>query len=181
MSATEEFVDRCLRAAGEGRAMAAVKEVVEHTIRDKRVERELSHAPGVHLLHRSEVVTVLNLVVPRRRGETPSVPHDHRMWAVVGLMHGKEDNHFFRRVGATIVASGERVLGDGEVLALGREAIHAVSNPSSDESMSALHVYGGDLLGVARSMWCEPDRTEQPYDLTRVTGLSDAPVTHSGD
>ena len=90
------------------------------------------------------------------------------MWAVIGVLRGGEDNEFFRRSGNTIEPSGGRVLGEGDVLAMGKDTIHAVKNPSTAWSSSALHVYGGDLIGTARSMWCEPDRCEYPYDFARV-------------
>ena len=51
-----------------------------------------------------------------------------------------------------------------------QDAIHAVKNPSTEQVSSALHVYGGDLIGAPKSMWCEPDQSELPFDFFRVTG-----------
>jgi predicted metal-dependent enzyme (double-stranded beta helix superfamily) len=45
-----------------------------------------------------------------------------------------------------------------------------VKNPSSERLSSALHVYGGDLIGAAKNMWCEPDRNEEPFGFARVIG-----------
>jgi hypothetical protein len=35
---------------------------------------------------------------------------------------------------------------------------------------SALHVYGGNLIAAEKTMWCDPDWTEEPFDLFRVIG-----------
>ena len=53
---------------------------------------------------------------------------------------------------------------------MGDDTIHSVKNPSSDRLSSALHVYGGNLLAAEKTMWCEPDRTEEPFDFFRVIG-----------
>jgi predicted metal-dependent enzyme (double-stranded beta helix superfamily) len=171
VSATEEFVNHCLHAVTEDRAASAVKEIVERAVRDANLVGELSDQPGLRRLYHSDALTVAHVVIPKRRADAPSpVAHDHRMWAVIGMMRGSEDNEFFRRSAQTVVASGGRVLVEGDVVALGKETIHAVKNPSSDWPSSALHVYGGDLKGAERSMWCDPERIEERYDFTRVTG-----------
>jgi predicted metal-dependent enzyme (double-stranded beta helix superfamily) len=84
---------------------------------------------------------------------------------------GSDENEFFRRTVGTIEPSGEgRVIAEGEVLMMGDKTIHSVKNPSSDRLSSALHVYGGNLIAAEKSMWCDPDWTEEPFDLFRVIG-----------
>lgn len=171
VSATEEFVTQCLDAVTADRAATAAKEVVERAVCNRRLAEELADETGVRTLHRGEDLTVLHVVIPKRPVGAPNpVPHDHLMWAVIGIVHGGEDNEFFRRSAHTIEPSGGRLLTEGDVLAMGKGTIHAVKNPSSGRTSSALHVYGGDLIATARSMWCEPDRREQPYDFARVAG-----------
>jgi predicted metal-dependent enzyme (double-stranded beta helix superfamily) len=175
MSATDDFVSRCLSAASEDTPMLAVKEVVDQALRDKRVEAECSSEVGLRVLHLSDELTVVNVVAPRRRDYAlPRRPHDHRMWAVIGIIDGQEDNEFFRRSDDAIIPSGERRVGAGEVLVLGSDVIHSVGNPSSDRVTRALHVYGGDLISAPRSMWNEPDWREEPYDFKKVTGTTPA-------
>ena len=89
---------------------------------------------------------------------------------MIGITQGREDNQFLRRSDRTLTAAGGRSLEQGEVQALGSEVIHAVWNPLSHSFTSALHVYGGDLINVERSMWCEPDLHEESYDARRATG-----------
>jgi predicted metal-dependent enzyme (double-stranded beta helix superfamily) len=171
LSATEEFVTQCLDAVRADRAAGAATEAVERAVRDRRLTEELSDETGIRTLHRGDDLTILHVVIPMRAVGAPSpVPHDHLMWAVIGILHGGEDNAFFRRSGHMIEPSGGRVLAEDDVLAMGKNTIHAVKNPSSERLSSALHVYGGDLIGTARSMWCEPDRLEQAYDFARVAG-----------
>ncbi len=96
-------------------------------------------------LYRSSALTVLRFVWP------PAVelfPHDHRMWAAIGIYGGGEDNTFFRRVPEGLVVSGGKQLRAGDVALLGADVIHAVANPSRAYT-AAIHVYGGDYFGTA--------------------------------
>jgi predicted metal-dependent enzyme (double-stranded beta helix superfamily) len=91
------------------------------------------------------------------------------MWALIGVTHGSEENEFFRRAGRTVEPSGRgRVIGEGEVLMMGDDTIHSVKNPSSERLSSALHVYGGNLIAAEKTMWCDPNGDEEPFDLFRV-------------
>jgi len=95
-------------------------------------------------------------------------PHNHRMWAAIGLYGGQEDNTFYRRADATIVESGGRELRTGEVVLLGADTIHAVANPLRSHA-GAIHIYGGDLTSrPGRSEWDEATGDEVAYDFERV-------------
>jgi predicted metal-dependent enzyme (double-stranded beta helix superfamily) len=122
---------------------------------------------GLNLLHVSPELTVLHLVwAPRMR----LYPHDHRMWATIGIYAGQEDNSFYRRSGPgqrTLVESGGKQLAPGDLLALGDDVIHAVTNPK--ESLTgAIHVYGGDFVNQPRSQWGPGPLEERPYDMDDV-------------
>jgi predicted metal-dependent enzyme (double-stranded beta helix superfamily) len=97
-------------------------------------------------------------------------PHEHRMWAAIGMYGGQEDNSFFRRAPAGLEAAGGRALRAGEVLVLGDDAIHAVANSRRDFAV-ALHVYGGDFFSVERSEWDDETYEERPRDLERTRRL----------
>ena len=63
----------------------------------------------VQKLYHSDTLTILNVIW------APSMtimPHDHRMWAVIGVYTGREDNIFWRRVpgakGGKLEAAGAR-------------------------------------------------------------------------
>jgi len=128
-------------------------------------------------LYRSSTLTVLQFVWP------PGVklfPHDHRMWAAIGIYGGGEDNTFFRRAPEGLVASGGKQLRAGDVTLLGDDVIHAVANPSRAYT-AAIHVYGGDYFGTHRSQWDPTTLREEPFDadaVRRVLGDADRGAHH---
>ena len=99
-------------------------------------------------------------------------PHNHNMWAVIGLYDGREDNIFWRRIGdapdGRIEAAGAKALSTGECTTLGPDIIHSVINPSARLS-GALHVYGGDFVNVARSQWDADTLREGPFNAEMAT------------
>jgi predicted metal-dependent enzyme (double-stranded beta helix superfamily) len=94
-------------------------------------------------------------------------PHDHRMWAAIGIYGGTEDNEFFRRGSGGLESSGGKSIEQGEVLLLGDDAIHAVANPLSSFT-GAIHVYGGDFFAEPRSEWDPDTGEERPFDVDHV-------------
>jgi predicted metal-dependent enzyme (double-stranded beta helix superfamily) len=171
VSATDDFVAACLAAVAADQEGIAAKEVVERAVRDRRLVEELSDDDGVRVVHGSEGLTILHVVMPMRPADAGKpIPHNHRMSAVIGVIHGSEENHFFERSTATLEPVGGRVLAEGDVLVMDKDTIHSVKNPSSELPTSALHVYSGDLIAAEKSMWPEPDGTEQPFDFFRVIG-----------
>jgi len=83
------------------------------------------------------------------------MPHNHNLWAVIGIYSGREDNIFWRRLGnhpENIEAAGAKSLGAGDAFPLGQDIIHSVINPIP-RLTAAIHVYGGDFFGVERSEW----------------------------
>jgi predicted metal-dependent enzyme (double-stranded beta helix superfamily) len=118
----------------------------------------------------SPTLTVLNAVWPPGMS---LYPHDHRMWAAIGIYGGQEDNTFFRRTDGRLVQSGGKDLREGEVVLLGDDTIHAVHNPLGQYT-AAVHVYGGDFVNTARSQWDPETLNEEPYDLATVRARFDA-------
>ena len=90
-----------------------------------------------------------------------SLPHEHRMWAVVGVYDGVEVNRIFTRTAANLEPLTTREVGAGEVIALDETAVHSVENPLRTRT-AGLHVYGGPILTQERSAW-GPDGREQPF------------------
>ena len=157
-----EFVDGCRGALREGHPHLAVRELLARaTSAPGDVEAVLGHEAGLATLHSSPDLTILHVVWPPGMS---LFPHDHRMWAAIGVYGGQEDNAFYRRDAAGIVASGGRQLREHEVLLLGDDAIHAVSNPRQHAFTGAIHVYGGDFFAVPRSAWTADTLTEHAYD-----------------
>ena len=168
----DRFIAKCCAARDADPSHRLVREVVARSVSDPAAVLTGLGEPKrseVQRLYHSENLTILKVIWAPGMTVTP---HDHRMWAVIGLVEGQEANEFFRRSGATLEGSGGRVVETGEVLALGSETIHRIQNPQTHGSTRALHVYGGDLLTAVRSMWTKPGWTEEPYDEARVTGAT---------
>jgi predicted metal-dependent enzyme (double-stranded beta helix superfamily) len=162
----DQLVDECRQAVAEGEPRRAVREVLERTMAAPGPVAD-ALAPsegGLTLFHQAPDLTVLHVVwAPGMR----LYPHDHRMWAAIGIYAGEEDNEFFRRSapGArTLTASGGRELAVGDVIVLGDDTIHAVSNPLT-RLTGAIHVYGGDFVNQPRSQWGPGPVDERPYDM----------------
>ena len=162
----DAFLTDCRDAAGETEPRRAVRELLTRTVArsDAVADALRPKKAGITLLHHAPDLTVLHVVwAPHMK----LYAHDHRMWAVIGVYSGQEDNTFFRRSGPErrqIVESGGKELATGDVVALGDDTIHSVTNPG-DRLTGAIHAYGGDFVNKPRSQWvpCSPE--EQPYSM----------------
>jgi len=161
-----------LRAALTERSRQALKEVVARAVSDPAsLLRRIGEPdqPAVRVLYQGADLTVLNVIwAPRQI----TLPHDHRMSAVIGMYGGREDNTFWRRVSDLakfqIEPAGGQALGPRDVTLLGRDVIHSVVNPLAKIS-GAIHVYDGEFLTARRSMWDAETLVERPYDISAVT------------
>ena len=99
------------------------------------------------------------------------MPHDHRMWAGIGLYTGREDNIFWQRIKTDpdrrIELVGARSLGEQEAGPLGDDVIHSVTNPLT-RLTGAIHVYGGDFFAAERSEWDPESLREERFDAERA-------------
>jgi len=170
MFTVDGFVEECREALREVAPTLAIKEIVHRAVADRgAVTHELGQPVRGQLgvLYSSAELTIVHAVW------APCMslyPHDHRMWAIIGIYEGAEDNVFFRRVPQGIVEAGGRTLHDTEVAVLGPSAIHSVTNPKRTLT-GAIHVYGGDFLGAERSEWDARTLQERPYDIERVRAV----------
>ena len=166
----EKFIQDCLIAVPEGQQ--SVREVVTEAVSDSAgIMSELGepeHA-GIAPLYRSAELTILNFTWAPCMS---LMPHNHNMFAVIGIYSGREDNVFWRRTETSLEAAGAKSLGEGEVATLGRDIIHSVLNPIS-KMTCALHVYGGDFFepDEPRSEWDHETLVEQPWDVENVKSL----------
>ena len=97
------------------------------------------------------------------------MPHNHQMWAVIGIYSGREDNMFWRRLpdgSGKVEAAGARALSVGDAEPLGHNIIHSVTNPIR-RLTGAIHVYGGDFFAAERSEWDPESLEESRYDIAK--------------
>jgi predicted metal-dependent enzyme (double-stranded beta helix superfamily) len=159
---TERFIEECRAALPDGQA--GLREVVGRAVAEPGEVMAALGEPeraGVFIVHRSPELTVLNLVWGPYM---TLLPHNHRMWAVIGLYTGREDNIFWRRLpGGKVEAAGAKALSARQVTTLGHDIVHSVTNPIP-RLTGALHVYGGDFFAPGRTEW-DPETLEaRPYD-----------------
>jgi predicted metal-dependent enzyme (double-stranded beta helix superfamily) len=166
----DRFIADCRDAVTADPTHKAVREVVARAVSDPTAILAGLGEPrcaAVEGLYRSEELTILNVVWGPRM---TIMPHNHLMWAVIGIYTGREDNIFWRRLpdadGGRIEAAGAKSLGERAAEPLGRDVIHTVTNPLA-RLTGAIHVYGGDFYAVARSEWDPETLLERPYDMEK--------------
>jgi predicted metal-dependent enzyme (double-stranded beta helix superfamily) len=170
----DRFFADCQDAVAQDTSHKGVREVVARAVSEPETVIAALGAPqraGINVLFRSSNLTILNLVWGP--GMT-IMPHEHRMWAVIGIYTGREDNIFWRRLPSDadreIEAAGARSLSRGDCTPMGADIIHSVTNPIP-RLTGAIHVYGGDFLKQERSEWDAETLHERPYDVAKARQL----------
>ena len=126
----ERFIEECRAAVAVDGTHRSVREIIARAVSNPSDVTaglgEPVHA-GVQRLYNGPDLTVLNVVWGARM---TVMPHNHLMWAVIGVYTGREDNIFWRRLpdapGGTIEAAGAKSLGERDAEPLGRD--HPFSN-----------------------------------------------------
>ena len=166
----EAFIEDCKQATADDPTHKTIAELTKRALSDTSALIEALgdlDGPALVPLYQSGNLTILNtvwapgLIVP---------PHNHNMWAVIGIYGGREDNIFWRRISEEethIEAAGAKSLTTGDVAPLGPDIIHSVTNPTRKLS-GALHIYGGDFFEEERSEWDPEALDERPLDMERV-------------
>ncbi len=176
----ETFIESCLSSLKSENPARSVSELVTEVISDPESLMAVVGKPeraGITKLYVSESLTIANVVwAPKMT----LLPHNHNMWAVIGVYEGREDNIFWRRVkddtNGRIEAAGAKSLATGDTTVLGKSIIHSVTNPTSIFT-GAIHVYDGNFFEKERSEWDPLDLEEKPYDVVKNLGLFEAENT----
>lgn len=171
MFGKEQFIADCRAALHGEQAPRNVREVVARAVSDPAALMRGLGEPqkgAVDILHRSPELTIINVIWPV--GQIV-MPHNHALWAVIGVYTGREDNILWRRLpedaNGQVEAAGAKTLGATDTIAFGADVIHSVVNPVPRVT-GAIHVYGGDFFGVSRSEWDPESLREKPYDMEKV-------------
>jgi predicted metal-dependent enzyme (double-stranded beta helix superfamily) len=170
----DQFVADCRAARDADPSHKLVREVVARAVSDPgAVLRTLGEPQRAQIqkLYQSDTLTILNVIwAPTMT----MMPHDHRMWAVIGVYTGREDNIFWRRVPGSkdgkLEAAGAKALSQGDAEPLGHNIIHSVTNPIR-RLTGAIHVYGGDFFQAERSEWDPETLLEGRYSSEKTMRL----------
>lgn len=163
----DHFIAGCRSALTQPSPELAIREILARAVASPSDVVAALGTPRqgqITTLHHDPDLTILNVVW------TPGMavyPHDHRMWALIGLYGGREDNTFYRRRAEGLQLAGDRRLETGDTTLLGKAIIHAVANPLRAFT-GAIHIYGGDFFGTPRSDWDPETLEERPYDMERA-------------
>ncbi len=160
----ELFIAAVKEARKEADGQLAVQEVLGRAVGDPAAVLAgvgESMEAGIHTLHRAADLTILNVVWAPLM---VLLPHEHGMWASIAIYTGREDNIVWERRGGTIEAVGAAAISEKQVFGLSKTAIHSVINPIRKRT-GAIHIYGGDFFGTARSEWDPETLRERPFDL----------------
>jgi predicted metal-dependent enzyme (double-stranded beta helix superfamily) len=167
----EQFIADCRAALDGDRTSRNVRDIVARAVSEpSEVLRGLGEAQkgGFDCLYRSPELTILNVLWSVGQ---MVMPHNHALWAVIGVYTGREDNILWRRLpdaaNGRVEAAGAKTLGATDTIALGADVIHSVVNPTPRVT-GAIHVYGGDFFAASRSEWDPDSLHEKPYDMEKV-------------
>ena len=167
----EQFVSECHAVLALDAPQEQVRDIVARALSRRAAVLDTLGEPtraGLHELYRCAELTIVNVVW------SPMMtipPHNHSMWAVIGVYTGREDNIFWRRQpddSGKVEAAGAQALCERDVALLGRDIIHSVTNPIS-RLTGAIHVYGGDFFDPThRSEWDPETLLEGAFDPERA-------------
>jgi predicted metal-dependent enzyme (double-stranded beta helix superfamily) len=169
------FIADCRSALAEDRGgHRAVREVVARAVSEPSAVLQALGEPTraqVQKVYYAPALTILHVIW----GPMMTVmPHNHRMWAVISMVTGCEDNIFWRRLPGDaegrLEAAGAQALRARDCVALGRDLIHSVTNPIP-RLTSAIHVYGGDFFAAKRSEWDPESLREGRYSVEKTMRL----------
>src|SRR5262245_6725788 len=129
----DQLIADCRTALAADRSHKFVREVLARTVSEPASVLDALGEPkraGLHKLHQSADLTILNVIwAPMMT----IVPHNHHMWAVIGIYTGREDNIFWRRIPSgrndRLEAAGAKALCERDAELLGHDVIHSVTNP----------------------------------------------------
>jgi len=166
----ERFVNDCVIANSDSDPQAAVKDVLARAVSNPNAVLAALGEPseaGINIIHRSETLTIFNATW------TPQMnlmPHNHLMWANIGIYTGREDNIMWKQADNHIEAFEAKALFAGDAAALPVDAIHSVTNPLL-RFTGGIHIYGGDFFDTTRSQWDPETLDEEPSDGDVIRGI----------
>ena len=166
----EQFVEDCVTANLETDAQQAVLDVLARAVSAPGEVLAAVGEPskaGLDVFHVSETLTIF------AASWTPQMnlmPHDHLMWANIGIYTGREDNIFWERTSDGIKSCGATALFECDSAALPIDAVHSVTNPLL-RFTGGIHIYGGNFFETARSLWDPETLEEKPSDGEIILGI----------
>jgi len=164
------FINQCKEIAHLDDSHKRIKLILDEALKDPESIMKALGRPtsaGVEALYEAPNLSILNFVW------APGMelhPHNHNLWAIIGIYTGVEENTFYVRKDDEIVKQNSKNISTGNAMMLGKDVIHSVKNPST-EFTGGIHIYGGNFVGVERSQWDKGPREESPYNMDQTRQL----------
>jgi predicted metal-dependent enzyme (double-stranded beta helix superfamily) len=92
--------------------------------------------------------------------------HNHTVWGMVGQLRGQERSaNYYRQTDGSYEADGSLVCKPGQVATVSPNThdIHVVENALSDQTSISIHVYGGNIGRIERSVFDPTTGTEKLF------------------
>lgn len=91
-------------------------------------------------------------------GQTTPI-HDHTTWGLIGMLRGAEvEQHYIRLTDGRLAVEGaphHLIAGEVDAVSPGLGDLHRVSNAYDDRISISIHVYGGNIGSIRRSVYRE--------------------------
>lgn len=157
----DQLVIDCRAALGETSPQKAIRAVLQRAVSHPSDLLEALPAPkqSSTVLHVSDDLTIFQLV---NEPGYVYLPHDHGLWSACAFYAGRERNTFYRRTPNGLEQTSGKEYGDGDVVIMGKDVIHAIENPLKTNN-AALHVFAGNEFTVSHSQWDIDTLEEAPY------------------
>lgn len=177
------------RIAEPGCSLARLRELLRTTLQEhdpQQVIAALGNAvpPGASIgeliVYRSATLTMLYARVPAR---FRSGIHNHTVPAVIGQITGEERSTIYEKLGdGRLRVAAELGVKAGEVMSLGKDAIHHIDNPG-DATSHSIHLYGGDFAALMdqRSLWDSKDHAEVGFSFEELLRQSVLAMKQAGN
>lgn len=159
----ERFVADCITANEEADAQVAVNEVLTRAVSSPAAVLTALGEPGKAGLNVFLSSPTLTIFAATWTPQMNLMPHDHLMWANIGIYTGREDNIFWKRSTEGIKAYGAAALFVRDTAMLPADAVHSVTNPLP-RFTGGIHIYGGDFFHTPRRQWNPETLEEEPSD-----------------
>jgi len=168
----DQFVADCIAANEGADAQAQVNEVLARAVSDPAAVLAALGEPGKAGLNVLLTSPTLTIFAATWTPQMNLMPHNHLMWANIGIYTGREDNIFWQRGTDRISATGVNALFVKDTAMLPADVVHSVTNPLL-RFTGGIHIYGGDFFDTQRSQWDPETLEEQPSDGAVIRGIFD--------
>lgn len=160
--ARERFAEECVALLAESDPQAAITEHLARAVSDAPAVLKEMGEPAEAGFDVILATPQLTIFAAKWAPNMTLVPHNHLMWASIGMYTGREDNIFWkRRAEGGLTAGGAKALFPGDVTSMPADVIHSVNNPLP-RFAGGIHIYGGDFFNTERSLWNAETLAEEP-------------------